>query len=976
MGYSPTCHCMPSIERLEKHVSDANDNVYERMQSTNQALTDRIEQVDHRSSMRVHALEQYTRERFTEEENMCRNRITQRMESGVYTQQDNMKQQIQDWLEQRLEDYGHCLNHHHDDSALPSENIFTHIQETANGRLFKSRSDETLSQSDNHSGHFRKKDFYESRQAAMQQIRAWQVPQYSRDRNKVRIQQKHSQNSLVHREQHNQRQKWQQEHSSQQNVYNSQQNVHNSQQSVHTVHQRTPHLPVEAKVEIRNSANRTPNPHKTPDPQLLNGASAQNIPHTQSSEDSNYMTMSGFETQGAIPKHVSQSQSSQNVRERRGSSSRGPVTHSTPKSHESSPFEYSGTVVRSHTDSGISRRTGESSNARKQIFAENEQDSRLTPTMKQTDSFKQSDINLGSSQNSDKLQSSLRKPTFTTFGYDESAKDGMTAPANSPEQNVNANPVYKTHGDVLPARNGSYSSPHSNSGANFTPDSAHNQLNSHSRPCSRQESMASYGFEPSHKDDLHVNSSSNQFPALEQKTRSTEGLLTDSSFTSNSAKARLFSRSQSEDRFLESDISHNAYSPRSSSESRGLVNSSVLSGSSAKSSQSSSSKPPVPQSMSYSRRASTPAQPAYNQSNTYGRRASTPLDVERNASSQTWAGNHSNPSYIGNNSNKTDYPYVTMHEIPRGGIANSIHRNHNHSPVNMNSDAKYTSVRDMKLQKDSNHNITVKADIHNVDRNVYYSHESLSGQLAGLEPRSPTSYQTYLTGPELHSSGEHLRQSSPNVCNNSKEDSSSNPDSGYSSKIYGARVGAVIPASSNSTPSSSFSTDRGISTPSNATNSPHSTYSNPDYQQLPASHQYEDEVQTHVQSWYKRKLQEATERCYDNWKAGNSPRKLRQNGSENTNRVNYGNDNYAEIQNPTSYQTRLYGDDDYAKIPQTNGPNFHGRNYGNDDYAQISQFSRQNQYGGQYNGQQYVNGYGHHSNGSHLISTYTRGSDV
>ena len=974
-------------------MNNTNDNVYERIQSTNQALTDRIEQVDHRSSMRVHALEQYTRERFTKEENMCRNRITQKMESGVYTQSgDNMKLQIQDWLEQRLEDYGHCLNHHHDDSALPNENIFTHIQETANGRLFKSRSDETLSQSDNHSGHFKKRDFYESRQAAMQQIRAWQVPKYSRDRNKVRVQQKHSQNSLMHHvsEQHNQRQKWQQQHNSQQNVHNSQQivhnsqqNVHNSQQNVYTMQQqtqpRTRHLPVEAKVEIRNSANKTPDPH------LTNGASAQNIPHTQSSEDSNYMTMSGFETQGAIPKRVSQSQSYQNVRERRGSSSRGPVTHSTPKSRESSPFEYSGTVVRSHTDSGISRHTGEGINARKQIFTENEHDSvskqsdlRQTPSFKQADSFKQSDINLGSSQNSDKLQSVGRKPTFTTFGYDESAKDGMTAPANSPEQNVNiVNPVYKTHSDVLPVRSNSYSSPQSNSGTNSS-ESAHNQLNSQSRPYSRQESLASYGFEPSHKDDMHVNSASNQFPPLQQKTRSTEGLLTDSSFSSNSAKARLFSRSQSEDRFLESDISqsHNSSSPRSSSESRGAVNSSVLSGTSAKSSQS-STKPPVPQSVSYSRRASTPAQPAFNQSSTFGRRASTLLDADRNNSGRSWAGNQSN---LGNNSNRTDYPYVTMHEIPRGGITNSIHRTVNHSPVNINSDAQYSSVRDVKMQKDNNPNITVKADIHDIDRNVYYSHESLSGQLAGLEPRSPTSYQTYLTGPELHGSRDNLRQreNSPNVCNNSKEDSSSNPDSGYSSKIYGARVGAVLPASNNSTPSSSFSTDRGISTPSNATNSPHSTYSNPDYQQLPPTQQYQDEVQTHVQSWYKRKLQEATERCYDNWKAENSPRKLRQNGGENVSRVNYGNDNYAEIPSTTSYQTRFYGDEDYAKIP-TNEPNYHGRSYGNDDYAQISQFNRQNQYGGQsqYNGQpQYMNGFGHHGNGGHLVSTYTRGSDV
>ena len=996
IGYSPTCHCMPSIQRLEQHVNDARENVYDRIQSTKEAMNDRIDQVDHRSSMRVHALEQYTNERFTQEEVMCHDRINQRTGQGGYVEGgDRMKLQIQDWLEQKLEDYGHCLNHHHDDSALPNDNIFTHIQETANGRLFRSRSDETLSQSDNYSGHFRKKDFYESRQAAMQQIRAWQVPQYSRDRNKVRIQQGQSRKSGRGQQQEagqqNQRQRWQQHnvHQSQQNMPQTQQYNHQSQHSMQQqhhqfnhqnhpthlhngpqTHHQPRHFPIEANVEIRNSAKN-----------LHVRSSTRSIPDKQSTNEQTYMTMSGIQNQGAIPKDMSRSQSWQNTQVRKNSSSRGPVTHSTPKSRESSPFEHSGKVVRSQTDSGISRHTATSENSkvRQQIVSDSKQDVISEQNdLKTSSSFKQSELNLGSSQNSDKLQS-LRKPTFTTFGYDETANDGRAAPANSPEQNVqnvNSDSVYRVHSDILPVRSKSCSSPRSNnSGENVDHKDS-------PRTFSRQGSQASYGFVPSNKDDLHVSSPATQFSVLRQKTWSTDQLLTDSSLSNDSARIRLFSRSQSEDRVIDNvnaSLQHN--SPRSSSESRGAVNSSVLSGSSAN-----SAHPPE---YSTSKTAS-------KHSTSYIQAVKTPTDLQKSYISSARAGSHSqqggNSEYFQQESNSkyfhaqmhtgtekldnqaSQYPYASMHEVPRGGTRNYP------GPMNYTSgnngrrqsDAIYSTVRDVRLQKDNNHNLTVTADVHGSDHNVYCSHDSLNGQIASLEPRSQTAYQTYLTGPELHCSKENLfqRESSPNVCNNSKEDSSSNPDSGYSSKIYGTRVGSVNPASSNSTPSSSFSTDRGISTPSN-NNSPHSAYA--DYERIP-SQQYQDEVQSHVQGWYKRKLQEATQRCYDNWKTETSPRKLRQNGEGNHPARNYGNDDYAQISQNVrpGYETRSYGENEYAKISQT------GRNYG-DDYAQISYFTEQNQYGsqGQYGGQGPItNGYGIHGNGSHLISTYSRGSDV
>ena len=89
----------------------------------------------------------------------------------------DMPKDLEHWLTDKLASYGHCLNHHHDDSALPPRNLFTDFPHSALGigRLVRSRSDETLSASD-YSGKFRKRDFYASRQAAMQQIRGWELP--------------------------------------------------------------------------------------------------------------------------------------------------------------------------------------------------------------------------------------------------------------------------------------------------------------------------------------------------------------------------------------------------------------------------------------------------------------------------------------------------------------------------------------------------------------------------------------------------------------------------------------------------------------------------------------------------------------------------------------------------------------------------------------------------------------------------------
>ena len=146
-------------------------------------LQDRIEQLDLRTSQQAHSLDHLTRERLAAERRACQAALDERLEQERHHTQyvvesygEGLQGQIQGWLEDRLASYGHCLDHHHDDSALPPRHIFTDIHLGPDGgRLFRSRSDETLSVSDC-SGKGRKRQFYESRKAAMEQIRGWKVP--------------------------------------------------------------------------------------------------------------------------------------------------------------------------------------------------------------------------------------------------------------------------------------------------------------------------------------------------------------------------------------------------------------------------------------------------------------------------------------------------------------------------------------------------------------------------------------------------------------------------------------------------------------------------------------------------------------------------------------------------------------------------------------------------------------------------------
>ncbi|KAL5010629.1 hypothetical protein ScPMuIL_012934 [Solemya velum] len=184
IGYAPVCQCLPVIKNIEKKVDVARESIYDHIDATQKILQNRMEQLDQKHMQQVFAVDRWTQQRLDAEEIACHQRIANRFEQArenlLNQYNKDIRTNVEEWLEEKMAVQGHCLNHHHDDSALPNNDVFTDIHENVQGRLFRTRSDETLSQSDNHSTRFRKKKFYESRQAAMQQIRGWQVPEYER----------------------------------------------------------------------------------------------------------------------------------------------------------------------------------------------------------------------------------------------------------------------------------------------------------------------------------------------------------------------------------------------------------------------------------------------------------------------------------------------------------------------------------------------------------------------------------------------------------------------------------------------------------------------------------------------------------------------------------------------------------------------------------------------------------------------------
>ena len=982
---------MPTIKKLEHTVHTNKESIYDHIEASNRALSNRMDQLDKRTTEHVHNIDRFTKDRFIEEEHNCRGRIQQRIEEEREYMRDhyheNLRLDMQDWLEAKLGTYGHCLDHHHDDTALPNNNIFTDVHHTENGRLFKSRSDETLSQSDNHSGKFRKRDFYESRQAAMQSIRAWQLPIYGKDRpgrtrdinDNVRNVNDRSQGGRnPYRGQgqyqgqgHGQRGQMQ---------YRSQQNG-----GIYASHNQVP---------TRNEPMRRSNVNFSSKEDILSPSteSTNRSPYAQSPNDPVY---GHYGQQGAIPKRMPQSQTWHSAEQWRNGQNNDSYTASAynkPKSSESTQHGqpvYGKVMVRSKTDSdGFVRDSGqdkinrhhneqfqrnstprqsapERSQARTQdvdnskMFHKNsdtrqsfqERGSLNTSTgtnpMTLTSSASSGpgqgpqDNSRPSSGKSDKSDQQITpKPTFTTFGYEEkktpqsisnsvTAENNVTRPGSSMRQE---NPY-----GYLPKRS---QTPNDHLDGRLSRNGGQLAYG-HERPKTPQtsnQSAINSSIRPSqNKDDAHPVIPPK--PILRQRTRSSEGLLLDDGITSAHDMAQ---RSRSEERMLDSapqgQRSYTPQTPRSASETRPQnshpVNSacSNISNKYPRNSQSpysgySNTQSSIPTSQhngsnsSHSQHFNSQNQRASNGQEVH----SVYVQMKRpdNVNSNVYGSNREmSPASKDSNYGLRENPYASVRNVSqyKGNQVQYLVSKQGvpyHSSYNVN----YANEGKRATHRESSPVVNFSKSEPNLDRSLNDSDHD-AGYTSPVNPRADYATCRSPTGESSASKDQtKIVANYPNAYN--KEDSSSNPDSGYSSKIFGARNAGNVPSNSG-TPSSSFSTDHdhSMSIPSN-NNSPHPQVSHSDYEQiqnvrLAAQRQTRDQnLQNHVESWYQKKLQEAAQRLREGPynKQGDSP--------------------------PTALRHNQYSDQYHYGQPPNNQSQYSSSHYqGNKDYVNSSNYQR------------------------------------
>ncbi|XP_063402585.1 uncharacterized protein DDB_G0287625-like isoform X2 [Mytilus trossulus] len=1046
IGYTPICQCMPALHQLEKRVGQDKEHIYEHIDASHRILKNRMDQLDKKTTQQITTFDMWSRDRFDEEERNCYNRIDQRLADQQHYMAHKKRggMDVDDWLEAKLSEYGHCLDHHHDDTALPSNNIFTDIHQTENGRLFRSRSDETLSQSDNHSGKFRKRQFYESRQQAMQEIRAWQLPAYSKDRGARNY------NPVVGRRDN---------YGGVQNPQTLNRNA-NQQSGRHFV------SPVSSHQNARSSSR----------PDFISPSTASTSRSPYLSHDQVYGSQYSGYDQGAIPKKLSTSQTwhdmhehqtlvrpeltprtHNNVLNHRTSVQRdtsplthntvldnrtaghrdasplthstpmvhkttaqrdaSPLNHSTPKSRESSPFHYQylphHRMVKSQTEpENLSPRRNESrtiqSESRKaqsgsrinqsglrniqndsrqvqndrNIYSDNRQvyqqprntqhenthsqreqfdrqnqnthsqrelfdrqnevrrsnmesrtlhsESRNSETRRSFPERGSSNISIGTNVTSNSSSTGqgpltesgagkiVVKPTFTTFGYPEREKlyntqDNTNTISNKGYPNDSSgrsgmsvqqsDSTYGYHGEVInkpltsgiPARHDGKEIPlermsHMDRRSVYNQNTGNNVKNS-----------AINSVNNVNRDDMYLSQGHNNMQMSRQRSRSTDGILLDDTDLSSAHQMKLKLKEPSS-----MQRSGTPSSPRNSQNhsvplesmkrptsqygsSRSYLNDrtdmkpysneqnnkNVQSGQYYSSSQGNMNRNPVNYSVLGSKGQ------IYN--------STRDVDVNRQNSGQTGS-NRDRPTLAGDSTNR---------ENPYGSVQNFTGRvNDGRTSVSAPSGQTYNTYNPNFQSHD----------------NVMYSDQTNVSKL-GSKSESHLNQEQHIQGQEVITRTDRNLQSTP-IQDKSREDNSSNPDSGYSSKIYGRNLNSGNAPSTSCTPSSSFSTeptDHNITLSSN--NSPHPQVNHSDYAQINSvQHQYQKDLSSHVQHWYQRKLKDAAKNLNDGEYGYHSDYHSPTNGIQNSN--DFSQYEYAQ----QSRQPVYHGNQTYSSYHQV--PNF------------------------------------------------------
>ena len=851
------------------------ENIYEHIDASNSVLQKRLTHLDQRTAQQVFAIDRLTKERLAQEEKKCHGRIKhqfdQQREMILHQYREQARADINEWLDSKLSTYGHCLDHHHDDSALPNKNVFTDVHQMESGRLFKSRSDETLSQSDC-SGKFRKKSFYESRQAAMHQIRGWQLPQNGSSNNIA----DNGRTTPAHLKGLGQGQ-----------IYSSQGHVKIGQIEVH---------PGPTRDSMRNPVQRT-NVHF--EPHSSNPAFTHRTPQVHNPSEDVYQGQRSYDQRGAIPKRIPQSQSWQNAKHLQDSiyHAPNPVQHSTPKVHTMNS-DY-GTVAsvrnqqmtRSQTDpdGGILRA---SHNQYRQTVPERGSQRALGFPERGS-----SNINTGSSQASNSSgagkdpqpptpssgggtvqDDTNSRPTFTTFGYYEQdqndSKDRVTDNA------LNVHSSSQRPGSTLQKDSANVNLPNGNSEDIYTTHRHSSQLSKLSQNAdSHQEGMVTNGYGyilPKGGKDVRLSHK----PPLPTSSRSSNGLLLDEEELSSAheMKVKLKVKPVPATRSQTPNVQREDLRSQTPNVQREDLRSQT------------------PNVLRASLRSQTP-------DFELAPRSQTPRDGRFNVSTDQ--------GYQGENYYKRTNPNALYGQNPRNNPMTSSQGQYmamtspQKKSLYSDNEVQYTSMNELKENDKNRPNLrkdlynsgfqntqlpyhsTYNMNGQNIDRfnsediknnpNVKSISKSDSNLLdnSGSSNCENSPRGNYLCksprGPERNATPDRDLRNVANFPNAyTKEDSSSNPDSGYSSKIFGNRLrpgqvpsNSCSPSFNSGTPSSSFSTDHNISTPGNShTSSPYTPANHPDYEVMP-SREHQQVLNTHVQDWYQKKLHEAAHKFQD-----------------------------------------------------------------------------------------------------------------
>lgn len=973
---------MPALHQLEKRVDKDKEHIYEHIDASHQILKNRMDQLDRKTNQHLDAFDRWSRDRFDDEEQNCYRRIDQRLadhQQHAAYQNRGGGMNVDDWLEAKLSEYGHCLDHHHDDTALPNNNIFMDIHNTENGRLFRSRSDETLSQSDNHSGRFRKRQFYESRQQAMQQIRAWQLPSYENERT-IR-------NPVVGRRFNN-----------------------GVQQTI--IHSANPQRSGQNFVSpIPSQQNRS---SSRPDFISPSTASTNRSPYL--SHDQIYGSQYGGYEHGAIPKKLPTSQTwhganelrtavnnsnSQNYNSLYGQRSTvlrdsSPLNHSTPysKSRESSPYDYppQRSLLKSRTETErTSLRQTENRNIQNDVRTiENDSGNiqsesrpiQAESRMNQQDAYsirqqyhnsgnvqiegkmngahfdrhkevRRSNIeprNLNSEvRNSDTRRSfpergssntstgtnvtsnssstgqgpltessAGKRPTFTTFGYPEqnnTQNEGQENQVNYVQNQDSSNVKNYTNSsnhqlEVTYGRQRDLSTkiPYSETVMNSTKDRNPTPLGRQGTPTGKTGSQnekvinqkivnANDTVNSVNRDDMYIAQGQN-VQMNRQRSKSSDGILLEDDLTSAyqmKQQAPNLSSSQQLG-FPNSPRGGQAYnvkletlkrtnpvygSARSYSNERNGKSLRAFSNEQGRQTQGEQIQRPYssdkidqvqrPYSNDRSNQGSRPY------SSDYSPRPYTNSPVNRNVHNLQYhsASSVNRGQYQGQETQRQQFSAAKdiqssrmydVQDVQSGRLYNQGSRDR---PLlaNDSSGRENPYGSSQNYTRRPNDDPTSGRSMYNVYNpnfqgstgSIYNDHSNVQRISSKSESNlNQTSHDSY-TGADRN------LQSTP-IQDKSREDNSSNPDSGYSSKIFGRNTNSGNAPSTSCTPSSSFSTeptDHNITLSSN--NSPHPQINNPDYAQFNSvgKRQYQKDLTEHVQSWYQRKLKDAAKNLND-----------------------------------------------------------------------------------------------------------------